>query len=449
MVSQSDYPFRLLCQRYGVDLCYTQMLHSRNFASSGKYREQNFDGGRSLNEDPLIAQFCGDDPQTLLAAAKCIENEVSAVDLNLGCPQGIARRGNYGSFLLPNAVETTESNTALLQDIVRTLHNGLAVPVTCKIRALPLAEDPMRADVPRTVALALALQEAGCSLLTVHGRTLNQNKQYCGAADWSVIRTVKQALDIPVVANGGIETMEDAERCIRETGVDAVMTSEALLGNPAMFIHKASAVTSPDAGGGGQGGESAAPAQVPTPFELVREYLALVRLHPIGYRQEAVVKSHLFKILHSHIAFIAEHQELKAKAQAQGGDGGVSDAGGDSGASDGNGSDVGNDTEAEHTGEHAGEVRGEGEGEGESKKGRKRAERKRNGKKNKRKPTIGNPFQQLGAASTLAEIEQTVQEWELEIAGLAEMAAEEHGCRLNSTAAVWYRRHQPLEPVQQ
>jgi tRNA-dihydrouridine synthase 1 len=90
-----------------------------------------------------------------------VENDCDAIDLNLGCPQGIARKGNYGSFLL--------TETELLCKIVSTLHNGLKVPVTCKIRLLP--------DMQDTLALCRALEDAGCQLLTVHGRTRFQNKQ--------------------------------------------------------------------------------------------------------------------------------------------------------------------------------------------------------------------------------------------------------------------------------
>ena len=107
-----------------------------------------------------VAQFCGNDPEVLLAAGKMVQHMCDAVDLNLGCPQDIARRGRYGSFLL--------EETELITSIVRTLHEGLDIPVTCKIRCLPTLE--------ATIALALALQDAGCQMLTVHGRTKEENK---------------------------------------------------------------------------------------------------------------------------------------------------------------------------------------------------------------------------------------------------------------------------------
>ena len=89
----------------------------------------------------------------LLAATKYVDTQVDAVDINLGCPQGIAKKGNYGSFLL--------TNPDLIVRMVKTLHENLACPVTCKIRCLPNEDD--------TIALCKRIEEAGCSMLTVHG----------------------------------------------------------------------------------------------------------------------------------------------------------------------------------------------------------------------------------------------------------------------------------------
>ena len=109
---------------------------------------------------PLVVQFCANDPDILLNAARLVEGHCDAVDINLGCPQGIARKGNYGSFLL--------EKTELIVSMVTKLKQNLKVPVTCKIRCLPSEAD--------TLFLARAIEKAGASLLTVHGRTREHNK---------------------------------------------------------------------------------------------------------------------------------------------------------------------------------------------------------------------------------------------------------------------------------
>lgn len=98
MVDQSELAFRMLCRQHGTQLCYTPMLHSRLTVEDKNYLSANFS---TCKEDrPLIIQFCGNEPDTLLQACKKVEDKCDAVDINFGCPQGIAKRGNYGSFLL-------------------------------------------------------------------------------------------------------------------------------------------------------------------------------------------------------------------------------------------------------------------------------------------------------------------------------------------------------------
>jgi tRNA-dihydrouridine synthase 1 len=258
MVNQSDLPFRRLCRKYGATLAYTPMLHAKLFAEplNDRYRSQKFN--TTPDEGPLIAQFCANDPEVAVQAAKMVQTQVQGIDLNLGCPQGIARKGNYGSFLL--------SQPDVVRSIVEALHNELDVPVSCKIRILDTGVDA-------TIEFCRMLQAAGCSLITVHGRTKTCKKMKTGENDLDAIRRIKEAVDIPVFANGGVATFADITACMEATGVDGVMVSEMLLSNPTIF------------------------ADIPMPSctQMAREYLQMVRTSNV---ELFPVKPHMFRLLH-------------------------------------------------------------------------------------------------------------------------------------------------------
>ncbi|KAI8852663.1 hypothetical protein BC829DRAFT_427087 [Chytridium lagenaria] len=193
MVDQSEYAWRLLSRKYAADLCYTPMFHARLFSDANpNYRDENWVTGQ--NDRPLIVQFCANDPQLLLKAARIVENDCDAVDINLG---------------------------------FKTLDTELSIPVTCKIRVFP--------EVEKTIRYAKMLEAAGCQMLTVHGRTREMKGHKTGLADWEQIKIVKENLSIPVIANGNILYFEDIEDCLKKTGVDGVMTAEGNLYNPALF----------------------------------------------------------------------------------------------------------------------------------------------------------------------------------------------------------------------
>ncbi len=278
MVHQSNLPFRSIVRKYGMPLCYTPMINSGAFIRS-LMPEKHFNTIPS--DRPLVAQFAGDDPAVLLEAAKRVQNDVDAIDINLGCPQGIARKGHYGSFLL--------EDTQIVQSIVSTLHKGLSVPVTCKIRVR--LNDPTG---EKTLAMALALQYSGCSLLTLHGRTRDMKKEAVEETDWAIIKRVKQALRIPVFANGSIETRGDADECAALTGVDGVMISEALLCWPAMVSHPHE-------------------KDMPFPVDMADETIAA---HVTHQGHEVDLRPHLFKILFRELAF---HTNLRSALGMPGG----------------------------------------------------------------------------------------------------------------------------------
>lgn len=144
------------------------------------------------------------------------------IDFNLGCPQRIAKRGFYGAFLM--------DDLKLVQKLVISAVENLSVPISCKIRLFP--------DLNKTLEYAKMLEASGCSLLAVHGRTREMKDTSAHRADWDAIKAVRAAVRIPVLANGDVRTIHDAQRLMQYTGADGVMSAEPLLVDPALFDDK-------------------------------------------------------------------------------------------------------------------------------------------------------------------------------------------------------------------
>lgn len=222
---------------------------------------------------PLIVQFAGTDPETVVTAARFVEDECDGVDLNMGCPQTCAKKGGYGAFL-PDQPE-------LVYSIVNAMHQNLKVPVTCKIRLNP---DPDRtSSIEKTIDFAVKLQENGCQVLTVHGRTRNMKGPTAPHADWLAIREIKRHLNIPVIANGSIDTFADIDTCLSESTADAVMAAYTLLLNPYLFDNI-------DLRGKPLG-----------QLDAAREYINICQEHPT---QRKFQDFHIFPLLRAAYAFL-------------------------------------------------------------------------------------------------------------------------------------------------
>ena len=224
-------------------IAYSPMIHSRLFVEGQPFRERHFqptrNGLRSPHHNrnhhkaapyldghpevdrPLFVQFCANDPDVLLEAARYVEPHCDAVDLNLGCPQGIARKGNYGAFL--------QEDQDLIYRLINKLHTNLSIPVTAKIRILNTKE--------KTLQYAKRALSAGASIITVHGRQRDQKGHKTGLADWSVLRYLREQLpsETVIFANGNILRHGDIQECLESTGADAVMSAEGNLYDPTIF----------------------------------------------------------------------------------------------------------------------------------------------------------------------------------------------------------------------
>jgi tRNA-dihydrouridine synthase len=223
MVGQSELPYRMLLRQSGCDICWTPMLHADEFAAANK-EEMIRQGFSTCDADrPLVVQFCANSPEDFLQAALQTQDRCDAVDLNLGCPQSKAIKGGWGGALMD------EEHWHLVYSIVRHAVSSplLRVPVTCKIRVFK--------DDRKTVRFAKMLEEAGCSLLTVHGRQRDRALHHA-PANWSAILAVREALRIPVMANGGVSSLASAEECLQETGCVAAMVATALLADAELFV---------------------------------------------------------------------------------------------------------------------------------------------------------------------------------------------------------------------
>ncbi|KAF1844104.1 FMN-linked oxidoreductase [Cucurbitaria berberidis CBS 394.84] len=291
MVEQSEFAWRMLSRSFlpptqqNALLAYTPMFHSKMFSEKSNYRDTHFqplkstipspvdeyhmsqlqeeerhlDGNPSFDR-PLTVQFCSNDPNDLLNAARHVAPFCDAVDLNLGCPQGIAKRGKYGAFL--------QEQPDLIASMIRKLHDELDVPVTAKMRVLETRE--------KTLQYAKTLLDAGASIITVHGRRREQKGHNTGLADWTMIRHLRESLpkETVIFANGNILQHDDIAACLEATGADGVMSAEGNLYDPTIF------------------------AEPPLPGQEGREYWR-GRDGKGGYRMDAVMRRYL-DIIHKY-----------------------------------------------------------------------------------------------------------------------------------------------------
>ena len=218
MAGVSDLPFRLLCREMGAGLVCMEMVSAKAIY----YNNKNTDTLMEIHpeEKPVSLQLFGSDPQIISEMAKRIEERPFAIlDINMGCPVPKVVNNGEGSALM--------KNPKLVEEILSSLVKAVKKPVTVKIRK---GFDETHANA---VEIAKIAESCGVAAVAVHGRTREQ--YYSGKADWEMIARVKEAVSIPVIGNGDVDSPRAAKALLEQTGCDGVMIGRAAQGNPWIF----------------------------------------------------------------------------------------------------------------------------------------------------------------------------------------------------------------------
>lgn len=221
MAGITDYVLRNLVRKYSKTcLLTTEMISSEALINEIKCKKRDLLAENNLilrdkDHSPIAYQLTGHKPQLMADAAKILEKYADIIDINMGCPVNKVVKGQDGCALM--------RNPKLAADIVKAVKAAVDLPLSVKFRLGYTADELNFAN------FGVKMQEAGADFITIHGRTRNQ--MYSGKADWAKIKELKQNVDIPVFANGDVNSIESAIECLDISGADGVAIGRGVLGN--------------------------------------------------------------------------------------------------------------------------------------------------------------------------------------------------------------------------